>query len=109
MASNAYDYVLTKTAENDIDSTFAYISKVLKNKDAASLLADEFEKKIDDICKHPLTGRLVENDFLKREEVRHFVVKNYIVYYLINDIEKEIVVLRFVYSGRNQDKIIKEL
>ena len=60
------------------------------------------------LCKRPETGKLVENEFLRRNDVWRFLVKNYIAYYLIDDENEKIVILRFVYSGRDQDKIVKE-
>lgn len=60
------------------------------------------------VCKRPETGRLVENEFLRINDVWRFLVKNYIAYYLVDDKNEKIVILRFVYSGRNQDKIVKE-
>ena len=47
-------------------------------------------------------------EFLKRNDVWRFLVKNYIAYYLIDDENQKIVILRFVYSGRDQDKIVKD-
>ena len=108
MAFKEYDFELTETAESDIDATYEYIAEILGNPDAASDLADEMETQVDKICKRPETGKLVENDFLRRNDVRRFLVKNYIAYYIIDDENKKIIILRFVYSGRNQDKIIKE-
>lgn len=109
MAFKKYDFELTETAESDIDSAYDYIAKTLENPDAASALADELEIQIDNICKKPETGRLVENDFLRSNNIRRFLVKNYIAYYIIDDNNKKIVILRFVYGGRDQDKILKEL
>ena len=108
MAFKEYDFELTETAEADIDATYEYIAETLENPDAASDLADELEIQIDKICKRPETGKLVENEFLKRNDVWRFLVKNYIAYYIIDDENEKIVILRFVYSGRNQDKIVKE-
>lgn len=108
MAFKEYDFELTETAESDIDATYEYIAETLGNPDAASDLADELGIQIEKICKRPETGKLVENEFLRRNDVWHFLVKNYIAYYLIDDENETIVILRFVYSGRNQDKIVKE-
>ena len=36
MASKVYDYVLTKTAENDFDEALTYISEVLDNPESAA-------------------------------------------------------------------------
>ena len=45
MAFKKYDYVLTETAESDIDEVFSYISEDLSNTIAASDLADEVRRK----------------------------------------------------------------
>ncbi len=108
MACKEYDFELTETAESDIDATYEYIVETLENPDAASDLADELEIQIEKICKRPETGKLVEYEFLRRNDVWPFPVKNYIAYYLIDDDNETIVILRFVYSGRNQDKIVRE-
>lgn len=108
MAFKEYDFELTESAESDIDATYEYIAETLENPDAASELADELEIQIDEICKKPKTGKHVENDFLRRDDVWRFLVKNYIAYYLIDDENEKIVILRFVYSGRNQDEMVKE-
>ena len=54
-------------------------------------------------------GRPVHNPYLKRDDVRRVLVKNYIAYYLIDEEEANIVVLRVVYSRRDQDKILKTI
>ena len=109
MASDRYDYVLTESAEADIDEVFDYIAGELVNPDAASAFADELEEKLEEICKTPKAGRPVHNPYLKRDDVRRVLVKNYIAYYLIDEEEENIVVLRVVYNRRDQDKILKTI
>ncbi|MBE6100387.1 MAG: type II toxin-antitoxin system RelE/ParE family toxin [Anaerovibrio sp.] len=109
MASNSYSYVLTEVAESDIDEALAYIAVYLKNPDAAASLLDEFDEQVENICLAPQSGKLVENEFLQRDNVRRFLVKNYIVYYLVDDEARKIVVLRFVYGRRHQEKIVQSL
>ena len=105
MASDRYNYVLTESAEADIDEAFDYIAGELVNPDAASAFADELEE----ICKTPKAGRPVHNPYLKRDDVRRVLVKNYIAYYLIDEEKANIVVLRVVYSRRDQDRILKTI
>ena len=109
MASDRYTYVLTESAEADVDEAFDYIANELVNPDAASAFADELEKKLEEICKTPKTGRPVHNPYLKRDDIRRVLVKNYIAYYLIDEKTAKIVVLRVVYNRRNQDKLLKSL
>jgi plasmid stabilization system protein ParE len=108
MAFKEYDFELTEIAESDIDEAFEYIAEILDNPDAASALVEELEIQISGICKKPESGRIVKNDFLRRNDIWRFLVKNYIAYYLIDDENEKIVILRFIYSGRNQDNIVKD-
>ena len=109
MAFKKYDYVFTEIAEDDIDQALSYITEELLNTQAAEEFADELETKLDEICKNPKNGRIVENEFLKRDDVRRFLVKNYTVYYIINEEDSKVIVLRVVYGKRDQDKILKDL
>ena len=109
MTSKGYGFKLTKTAESDIDETYSYITEILGNPEAASNLADELEEQIERICKIPEIGALVENEYMHRNDVRHVLVKNYIVYYIVDYKDKKIVILRFVYNGRDTNKIVEAL
>ena len=109
MAPENYGYVLTEIAESDIDETIEYISGDLSNPDAASSFLDDLEQKIDEICKNPKTGRLVNNEYLKRNDVRRFLVGNYISYYIIDEETGNIVILRMVYGKRNQNEILNNI
>jgi plasmid stabilization system protein ParE len=109
MAFDRYNYVLTESAEADIDEAFDYIANELVNPDAASAFADELEEKLEEICKTQKAGRPVHNPYLKRDDIRRVLVKNYIAYYLINEEAAKIVVLRVVYNRRDQDKLLKSL
>ncbi len=109
MASERYNYVLTESAEADVDEAFDYIANELVNPDAASAFADELEEKLEEICKTTKAGRPVHNPYLKRDDVRRVLVKNYIAYYLIDEEKENIVVLRVIYNRRDQDKVLKLL
>ena len=109
MASEQYSYVLTETAEEDIEAAFDYIANELTNSEAASSFADELVEKLEELCRTPKSGRPVQNPYLKRDGVRRVLVKNYIAYYLIDDAGMKIVVLRVVYNRRDQDKIFKSV
>ena len=109
MAFKKYDYVLTEMAEGDIDEILSYIKDELFNPVAASDFLKELEKKTEEICNNPGKGRIVENEFLKRDDIRRFIVKNYIAYYVIDEEKTEIVILRVIYNKRDQDDIVKEL
>lgn len=106
MASERYSYVLTEIAETDVEEILDYIAYELSNPQAASDFADELDEKLEEICLTPKAGRPVHNPYLKRDDVRRVLVKNYIAYYLIDRKAEKIVVLRIVYNGRDQDKLL---
>ncbi len=107
MAFKTYSYDFTEIAEADIDEAISYIQEELSNPEAAESFVDELEVELENICKNPKNGRLVENEFLKRDDIRRFLVKNYIAYYLIDDEKNRIVILRVVYGKRDQGQIVK--
>ena len=59
MASDRYNYVLTESAEADIDEAFYYIANEPVNPDAASAFADKPEEKLEEICKTPKAARRI--------------------------------------------------
>ena len=78
--SKKYTWLLTETAETDIDDALSYIAEVLHNPEAASAFADKLENSLDTLCKAPKNGHLVENEYLRRDDVRRILVDNYIAY-----------------------------
>ncbi|MBR4831309.1 MAG: type II toxin-antitoxin system RelE/ParE family toxin [Butyrivibrio sp.] len=109
MTSKGYVYDLTITAESDIDETLEYMEDDLMNPSAASDFMDALENKLDEICKNPRMGRIVENPFLKRDDVRRFLVDNYIVYYIIDEENSRVVILRVIYGKRDLNQILKDI
>ena len=109
MASEQYSYMLTETAEADVDEATDYIVNELHNPDAAAVFLDAMEEKLSEICRSPKTGRLVRNPYLTRNDIRRVLVKNYIAYYIVDETEAEIIVLRVVYGGRDQDQIVEKM
>ncbi len=107
MASKKYCIVFTMTAESDIDETIEYIASDLSNPEAASAFVDELQEKLEETSQTPKSGKVVENEFLKRDDVRRFLVGHFIVYYIIDESVGDIVILRVVYEKRDQDNILK--
>ncbi len=109
MGSNIYKYNLSETAETDIDEAIDYIIFKLKNPDAVKSLFDEIIRKIQDICNIPGIGHIVKNEFEQRNDVRWLPVHNYIIYYVINDSDQMINIVRFVSARRDKHLIISSI
>ena len=108
MASK-FGYRLTKRAESDLDGIVSYIAVELANPQAASDFVDKLQDNIEEAIVFSESGFLVDNEFLQVENVRKKLVGNYIMYYLSDEKEKIIYILRIVYGKRNMDEILKKL
>ena len=65
MASDCYNYVLTESAEADIDEALDYIANELVNPDAASAFADELEEKENIVVLRVVYNRRDQDQILK--------------------------------------------
>ena len=65
MASERYNYVLTESAEADVDEAFDYIANELVNPDAASAFADELEEKENIVVLRVVYNRRDQDKILK--------------------------------------------
>ena len=99
MACNVYR--LTASAESDLDQALNYISKELHNPSAAQDLLEGVERIISYILAFPQGYPIVEYSNLRCKEVRRAFVKHYILFYTYDPIENAVIVLRFLYSGRD--------
>lgn len=104
-----YSYWLTDIAQDDFDNIIGYIVIKLSSPQAASSFADEMEGAMDELCRIPLKGSPVENPFLLHKGVRSIAVKQYIIYYLPDDEEKKIIILRISHSLQDQDRILRNI
>ena len=97
----AYRYKLTPLAIADIDDALDYISEKLLNSVAADNLYHGIQREITNICDTPYAFPDCSYYLIDDENIRHAVVRNYILIYEISQGEEMIKVLRFLYGGRD--------
>lgn len=108
MASE-YTYLLTQKAEADLDGIVSYLSLELANAKAASDFVGKLQGVIEETLLFPLSGSLVNNEFLPDTAVRKKVIGNYVMYYL-TDLEQHIIyILRLIYGRRSVEEILRQL
>lgn len=79
----------------------SYISEQLANPGAASKLYGEIEKAILNILDFPMAYPDCRYYLISDKNIRHIVVDHYILIYEVVEEEKDIRLLRFLYSGMN--------
>lgn len=96
-----YNLVITQPAEKDLADILQYISKDLSAPKAANDLLDDILKCYDNISLNPLMYAFCDNDRLKSKKYRKAVIKNYIMFYRVDEEKQTIYIMRFIYGRRD--------
>ena len=98
---------ITDIAEEEILTTVKYISNELKAPIAANNLLDEIEKYEKILEETPNIYPNVHDEFLAKKGLKFIKIKNFLMFYNIDEEEKKVNVIRFLYGRRNWKNILK--
>jgi addiction module RelE/StbE family toxin len=96
-----YRITIEKYAQKDIESIYNYICDNLVNKEAAIKLLNKINEKFDSIALFPKSASLLNNDYVTNKNIRKLLIDNYIAFYEVDDINKEIKIIRIIYGMQN--------
>lgn len=94
-------------AKNDVDNIIYYISNHLKNITAARKLRDLFADSIDKILEFPYGTPTYQQVNFLRNEYRSFKVKNFLMFYTINEQDRIITIVRVLYQKMDISQILE--
>jgi toxin ParE1/3/4 len=103
-----YLLIFAKIVHEDIDSSYKYIAEKLGAPKSAENLIQEIIEKLNYIKRTPYSRPLVQDNYLASLGIRSIKVKNYVIYYNVDENAKKINVIRFFYNKRNWIKLLKE-
>jgi mRNA-degrading endonuclease RelE of RelBE toxin-antitoxin system len=98
----------SKLIDIDFDSSYEYIREKLEAPRSAEKLFDEIINKLEYICKSPFTRSLVQDKYLASLGIRSIKIKNYVLFFTIDEERNTINALRFLYNKRDWINILKE-
>jgi len=98
MGKIKYKIRITPKAYNDLDDIYAYLASESMNEEAGINLMDRIETSILRLKDFPLSGSNVNDDILKNRGYRKLIVGKYIVFYLVESLEKYVIVMRVLYG-----------
>ena len=104
-----YSVKLTPHAIVQIQETIAYISKVLLVPETARAWADYLQNEISCLDTMPSRYSAVEEEPWKSRGYRKMPVKNFIVYYYVDEASKTVWVTAVIYGRRDQLNALKEI
>ena len=104
-----YSVKLTPNAIEQLQTTMEYISKDLRSPQTASAWADHLEKEISALASLPMRFPLIDAEPWKAKGIRRMPVKNFIVYYWVNEDDKTVWITAVVYARRDQLNALMEM
>lgn len=94
-----YNIEYSKESKEDLVGIKQYIKYNLQEPETAQKLISKIRKEINNLKYNPKINSIIDDDIIKRIEIRKLIVDNYIVFYRIKNNSIEIV--RIMYGRRN--------
>ena len=101
-----YKVIFSEEFENDLDHVINYISNKLFSPIAAKNFYAQIKEKINYLNDSPFIYPVYHDEKLSKEGVRYIVISNYLMFYTVNEPNKEVIMLRLTYGKRNITDII---
>ena len=94
-----YNIEYSKEAKQDLIEIKQYIKYNLQEPETAQKLIDKIRNEINNLKNNPKIFSIIDDDLLKKLEIRKLIVDNYIIFYRIKN--NNIEVVRIMYGRRN--------
>ena len=102
-----YKLDFTKSFHKDVKASVNYIKNVLQNPIAAKRLKDEIKKSYQKVKEAPFIYPVVPDEHLASLGFRFILVKNYMIFYIVED--KKVNIVRFLYGYRDWKNILENM
>ena len=100
-----YDLKFLPAALQDMAEIVRYISHDLDNKTAANSLAEKLISSAENLREFPYSCPVYQPIRPLSNEYRKCIVQNYLMFYNVDESQKQINVYRVIYGKRDIDKI----
>ena len=97
-----YEVKLTVQAIGQIEEAVQYISKILLEPETARKWADTLQCEIKKLDTMPSRYPLTDEEPWHTKGIRKMPVKNFLVYYLVDEKKKAVWITAVIYGRRNQ-------
>jgi len=105
---NEYRVIYSPEAVNDIRGIYSYIAIELQAEQTAVAQIQRIRQNIRKLSLFPEKHKIVEWEPWNSMGMHMLPVNNYVVYYLVEEDNKTVSVVRIFYSGRDVEHIIKD-
>jgi len=102
-----YKIELAIKAKMDLKEIHEYITNNLKEPTVADRLLDKIEAKILTLKHMPLCHAVEQDEQLRHRKLRKLIVDNYLVFYIVNEKTKTVLIVRILYAHRDWANILQ--
>lgn len=104
-----YNVKITPQAQSQLEGIYKYIRNVLCAPDTAKKMLDVLESEILSLSQFPARVPLTEEEPWHSQGIHKLSVKNYLVYFWINEDAKEVHITAIVYGRQEQRHQLSEM
>ena len=104
----AYRIIMTLDAIDDLTELGDYIANVLYARDTALAYVRAIRKEIAALAEMPAVYKVMDDEPWHSRGLRRFLVKNFYVYYRVEEAAKAVYVLNVIYARRDQLKALAQ-
>ncbi len=105
---NAWNVTVAPEFGDDLRGIHSYIANVLLEPMTAKSVADRILKAVQELNHFPLRHPLYEKEPWHSRNLRKMPIGNYLVFYLANEKNFSVLVLRVFYAGRDIQKRLEK-
>jgi len=101
-----YQLEYLPAAQRDMVEIVKYISYELENPSTAKKLADDMISSAEGLTLFPYTNPIHRAIKPLQHEYRKLIIKNYIMFYYIDEPSKKVTISRVIYARRDYDTLL---
>lgn len=106
---NEYEVKITRQALEQMRSIIYYVSHDLMALEAAEKLLKDLQSSIMKLAVLPKRHSLIDEEPGRSEGIRKIIVKNFFVYYWVDDENNKVHVIAVIYSKRDQIRQLADM
>lgn len=96
-----YKVVYLPKARSELEDAVVYIASELCAPEAAVALLDEVDRAVMQLKEMPYRHAIYPSLYALKNEVRFFPIKNYNVFYIVDETRQTVEIRRILYQRRN--------
>ena len=106
---DSYEIIMTSDAANDLTELRDYIAYSLLAPDTALSYIQAVRKEIESLSVMPARYKTVDDEPWRSRGIRKTIVKNFYIYYRIDEDARRVYILNVIYARRDQLRMLSRM